>query len=161
MGGVGMNDERSRLLRQALLGISVTTVASGGLQMAAPGFVLKQLDASRADTERQLFATVGMFMVVVGGLLIHDLVRHEDDPTVLLWAGLQKVGAAGAVAIGVKRQVFARRALAVAGFDAISGLGCLAYRARIRGASSTGGPGTGGTATGTGPGPGPAGTGNR
>ncbi|MDQ1415196.1 MAG: hypothetical protein QOF81_809, partial [Acidimicrobiaceae bacterium] len=54
-------------------------------------------------------------------------------------------------------QVFARRALAVAGFDAISGLGCLAYRARIRGASPTGGPGASGTATGTGP----AGTGNR
>ncbi|MDQ1394383.1 MAG: hypothetical protein QOF30_3360 [Acidimicrobiaceae bacterium] len=133
MGQVGINDERSeRLLRQALLGISVATVASGGLQIVAPGLVLRQLDAARADTDRHLFATVGMFMVVVGGLLAHDLVRHDDDPTVLLWAGLQKVGAAGAVAIGVRHGVFARRALAVAGFDAISGLGCLAYRTRVR-----------------------------
>jgi hypothetical protein len=133
MGQVATNDGSSaRFLRPALVAISAATVASGGLQIVAPGFVLKQLDASRADTDRHLFATVGMFMVVVGGLLLHDLIRHDDDPTVLLWAGLQKVGAAGAVAIGVKRHVFARQALAVAGFDALSGLGCLAYRTRVR-----------------------------
>jgi hypothetical protein len=69
-------------------------------------------------------------MAVVGGLLFQDLVRREDDPTVLLWAGLQKLGAAGAVVVGVNRRVFASRALAVAGFDAVSGVGCLAYRRR-------------------------------
>ena len=120
----------SRWIRRSLVGISVATVASGGLQMVAPGLVLGQLDAEQTSTDRHLFATVGMFMVVVGGLLFSDLVHHEDDPTVLLWAGLQKLAASGAVGIGVQRRVFAPRALAVAGFDALSGLGCLAYRSR-------------------------------
>jgi hypothetical protein len=119
-------------VRTALVGVSVATVGSGAFQMVAPGFVLKQLNVPQSDADRHLFATVGMFMVVMGGLLLQDLVHHEDDPTVLLWAALQKFGAAGAVAIGVKRGVFASRALAVAGFDAASGLGCLAYRARVR-----------------------------
>jgi len=117
-------------VRKGLVLISVATVASGGAQMVAPGFVLKQLDASASETDRHLFATIGMFMVVVGGLLLQDLVKREDDPTVLLWAGLQKLGAAGAVVVGVRRRVFASRALAVAGFDALSGVGCLAYRRR-------------------------------
>jgi hypothetical protein len=122
--------DRAGKVRKGLVLISVATVVSGGAQMVAPGFVLKQLDASGSDTDRHLFATIGMFMAVVGGLLFQDLVRREDDPTVLLWAGLQKLGAAGAVVVGVNRRVFASRALAVAGFDAVSGVGCLAYRRR-------------------------------
>jgi hypothetical protein len=112
--------------------ISIATVASGAAQAVAPGFVLKQLDASDTATGRHLFATIGMFMTVIGGLQLQDLLRHEDDPTVLLWAGLQKLGAAGAVAVGVRRRVFASRALVVAGFDAVSGLGCFAYRRQLR-----------------------------
>jgi len=122
----------SRFMRPALVGVSVATVASGGVQMLAPGMMLGKLDASQSEADRQLFATIGMFMVVMGGLLLDDLARHDDDPTVLLWAALQKLGAAGAVAIGVKRHVFAGRALMVAGFDVASGFGCLAYRSKVR-----------------------------
>lgn len=118
-------------LRTALVWVSVATVASGGAQMVAPGFVLGRLDATDSPTDRHLFATIGMFMVVVGGLLFQDLLRNEDDPTVLVWAGLQKLVAAGAVAVGVRRRIFSSRALAVAGFDAVTGLGCLAYRHQL------------------------------
>ncbi len=49
---------------------------------------------------------------------------------------VQKLGASAAMGIGVRRGLYARRALAVAGFDFASGLGCLAY-ARQLGARGT------------------------
>jgi hypothetical protein len=47
----------------------------------------------------------------------------------LIWSAVQKLGASAAMGIGVSRGLYARRALAVAGFDFASGLGCLAYAA--------------------------------
>lgn len=110
------------LLRRILMAISAATVASGATQALRPGLVLRVLSARRDRTHRQLFATVGMFMVVVGGGLLHALLTPAREPVLVLWAALQKAGAAVAVTIGVRRGVFSPVALAVAGFDAVSGL---------------------------------------
>ncbi|WP_187366061.1 hypothetical protein [Trebonia kvetii] len=46
-------------------------------------------------------------------------------------AAVSEHGASAAMSIGVGRGLYARRALAVAGFDFLSGLGCLAYARQL------------------------------
>lgn len=117
--------------RQALRAIGVITVASGAIQAAAPGTLLGALEAESTGATRQLFGTIGMFMVVVGGLLAVTMRRPGAGRDVVFWTSLQKLGAAGAVALGVRRAVFAPRALLVAGFDFLSGLIALDYWRRL------------------------------
>jgi hypothetical protein len=118
--------------RQALRAIGVITVASGAVQVAAPRTLLGALDAENTDATRQLFGTIGMFMVVVGALLTAAVRRPGTGREVAFWTCVQKLGAAGAVALGVRRSVFARRGLMVAGFDFLSGLIALDYWRRLR-----------------------------
>jgi hypothetical protein len=118
-------------LRRVLQVVSAATVVSGLVQLVAPRFVLGKVGASQSSTDKQLFATIGMFMTVIGALLYQELSDGNADQVVLLWAALQKFGAAGAVGIGVRRRVFARRALQVACFDFASGVLCLAYRNQV------------------------------
>lgn len=123
-----MIDERERLALQA---ISVTTIASGATQALAPGPLLELLGVEESPASRQLFATIGMFMVIVGGILL-GAVGRRPQPSVIGWSAIQKLGAAGAVAIGVRRGVFSPLALGVAAFDFASGLLALDYRRRLR-----------------------------
>jgi hypothetical protein len=118
--------------RRALLAVGGLTVVSGAVQVAVPQKLLDALDVEDSPATRQLFGTVGMFMVIVGGLLVGALRRPAARREVLLGASLQKLGAAGAVAIGVRRSVFSPRALLVAGFDFASGLLALDYLRRLR-----------------------------
>lgn len=103
-----------------LVVIAWLTVLSGAVQLVAPGFVLGLLGASDDATARQLFATVGMFMVVVGALLATTLLRPRPDPDVVLWSGLQKAGAAILVAVAVARGIFDPVALGVAALDLVT-----------------------------------------
>jgi len=104
-----------------LAAIAAATVVSGLVQLVAPGFVLDLLDAESTETTRHFFGIVGMFMAIVGGLLLHALLRPPPPPGfVVLWASLQKLGACLAVAIGVGRDVFSELALLVAGFDLLT-----------------------------------------
>ena len=106
----------------ALKAISALTVLSGLIQMCVPGVILRHLAHEDTATGRHFFGTVGMFMVVVGGGLISALVGGDDRRPVVFWGGIQKIGAALAVALGVKRAVFKPLALLVAGFDFLSGV---------------------------------------
>ncbi|NNH06819.1 hypothetical protein HLB10_06880 [Cellulomonas fimi] len=117
-----------------LVAIGWVTVASGAAQVLAPGFVLSLLGATDDATTRQLFATVGMFMVVVGGLLLTTLSRPRHDPDVVLWAAVQKAGAAVAVTVGVARGVLDPLALAVAAFDLVTALLLALHLRGLRGA---------------------------
>jgi hypothetical protein len=100
--------------------IAVATAASGALQMVCPRFVLGLVGAEIGPTTSHFFAIVGMFMLLFGGLTFQGLLQWESTP--LLWASLQKFGAAAAVGIGVMHNLFAPLALAVAVFDLLSGL---------------------------------------
>ena len=125
-----MNDD---LERKALAGIGAMTAVTGAVQCAAPRKMLAPLGAQNDDATGHLFRTVGMFMVVVGGGLAATLGRGRGDRDLVFWAGIQKLGAAGAVGLGVKRRLFAPIALAVAGFDFLSGLLAFDYWRRLRG----------------------------
>ena len=118
-------------LRDALVVISAATVASGATQMLAPGLMLRLLECPDTPAGRQFFATIGMFMIVVGGSLLDALVTGEPGPSHLAWSAAQKLAASGAVGIGIRRRIFSKRALPVAAFDLASGVACLAYRRRL------------------------------
>lgn len=124
-----MNDT---LLRLALLIIGAITVVSGLGQLLAPGFVLSIIGGDTAPAAAQGFATVGMFMVVTGAMLMQDMWRRSGEPTVPLWIGVQKVAAAALVGLGVSRGLFAPLALVVAGFDLVSGVLAFVFVARLR-----------------------------
>ncbi len=124
-----MTDEQER---KALSAIAVVTVATGATQVAAPSAMLSRLKVEDRPATQQLFATVGMFMVIFGGLLFGALRRGEGARPVVFWASAQKLGAAGAVAIGVRRSVFSPLALLVASFDFASGVLAVDYWRRLR-----------------------------
>jgi MFS-type transporter involved in bile tolerance (Atg22 family) len=115
----------------ALVAIGAITVVTGATQALVPGPLLRTLKVDDSRATRQLFGTVGMFMVVVGGLMVGGLRRPGSAREVAFWAGGQKLGAAAAVALGVRRSVFAKRALLVAGFDFASGLLAIDYWRRL------------------------------
>ncbi|WP_273651722.1 hypothetical protein [Cellulomonas fimi] len=117
-----------------LVVIGWITVASGAAQMLVPSFVLSLLGASEDATAEQLFATVGMFMVVVGGLLLTTLSRPRHDPDVVLWAAVQKAAASVAVGVGVARGVFDPLALGVAAFDLLTAVLLAVHLRALRGA---------------------------
>jgi hypothetical protein len=121
------------LLRRALIIIAALTVGTGAAQVLAPRRMLAPLAAEDDATTRHFFGTVGMFMVVVGGGLLNALLRPRSDPGVVFFAGLQKVGASAAVALGVRRRIFAPLALTVAAFDLFSGVLAFLYWRRVRG----------------------------
>jgi hypothetical protein len=123
-------------LRLVLLVIGAVTVLTGVCQLFAPGPVLDLLSADSTGISRHLFATVGMFMVVVGGLLVQGLLTPDPPPYLLLWAGLQKFGAFALVGVGVLRDLFGPLALLVAFFDLATALLCWLMGRRL--ASRTG-----------------------
>jgi predicted acylesterase/phospholipase RssA len=127
-----MKGRGERWLRWILVAISLATVVSGAVQLIAPGFELRFLQAESTPTSRHFFGIVGMFMVLFGGLLLHALVRPKENPAAFVWAGLQKLGACVAVGLGVARGIFSPLALGVAGFDLISGVLVLSYLGLMR-----------------------------
>lgn len=108
-------------LRTAVLAIAAITVVSGLTQLVAPGLVLGLIGGSTTATTEHFFAIIGMFMAIVGGLVLHAELGADSREVALLWGSLQKYGAAVAVALGVGRGLFGALALLVAGFDLVSG----------------------------------------
>jgi hypothetical protein len=116
-----------RLFYWVLVLISFTTFVSGIVQIFAPAFILNMIAAEVTPTSKQCFGTIGMFMALFGGMLLQVLLSGDLSIPVFLWAGLQKVGAFVAVAIGVGHHVFGPSALIVACFDLVSGILIFAY----------------------------------
>ncbi|MGW9413287.1 hypothetical protein [Arthrobacter cupressi] len=114
-------------LRAVLAIIAVITVLTGVAEIPFGWFILPLLGAEPTPVALQLFGTVGMFMIVVGGLLLHTLLKQAPAPEAIFWAGVQKSGAFAAVGLGVLNGVFAAPALAVAIFDLATAVLCFVY----------------------------------
>ncbi|UOD82482.1 hypothetical protein [Paenarthrobacter ureafaciens] len=125
-------------LRAVLALIAIITVLTGVVEMPFGGPLLQLLGADSTPETRQLFGTVGMFMVVVGGLLLHTLLSTVPSPEVVLWSGVQKTGAFGAVGIGVLNGVFSPLALLVAFFDLATAVLLFIYWRRLGAAAPAG-----------------------
>lgn len=111
-----------KYIRLILLLISITTLLSGAMQVIAPAMVLKFVGASIDIATEQLFATIGMFMFLFGGMMIHALYSEEDNRVVVIWSAAQKLGAAIAVAIAIIKGIFLPVAGLVAAFDLVSAI---------------------------------------
>jgi len=120
------------LLCYLVAAVAAVTVVSGLVQMLAPRLVLRLIGAAITPASAHFFGIVGMFMLLFGGALLHEVLSTPAQPIVALWAALQKVGAVAGVALGVVRGIFSPLALAVCGFDLISALIIFAYWTRIR-----------------------------
>ncbi len=115
-----------------LLAIAVITVISGAVQIVWPGAELRMLAVELTPATAHLFATVGMFMVLFGGVLAHSLLGAAADPVVVFWAGWQKLGASAAVGLGVMHHIFSPLALLVAAFDGGSGVVAFLYWYKLK-----------------------------
>lgn len=119
------------LERRATTVIAAITVLTGTAQVIAPASLLALIAVAPPDRLAvQLFATVGMFMVLFGGSLLHAQRLTEALPVVLLWSVFQKLLASAFVAWGVAHGAFIPAALLVATFDGASGLLYLDLRRR-------------------------------
>jgi len=107
--------------------LAAITALTGVAEIPFGGLILPLLGAEPTPLALQLFGTVGMFMIVVGGLLLHTLLKRDASPEVIFWAGIQKSGAFAAVGLGVLNSVFAPAALAVAIFDLATAVLCFVY----------------------------------
>ncbi len=121
-----------RLARTVLLFIAVATMATGLTMIVAPSFVLGIMRAEATRTTAHLFGTLGMFMLLFGGVMWQALRARPEQPLMLFWAALQKLGAFVALAIMVQRGILAPLGWAVAVFDLFTGVLALWYWNRIR-----------------------------
>lgn len=124
--------KKKDILYKVLVLISVATVVSGALQMVRPALVLGVIGGESTATSRHFFGIVGMFMVLFGGAMLHALLSVTHHRVVVLWSGLQKIGAFVAVSLGVGKGLFSVLALGVAGFDLMSGMLIFLYWLTIR-----------------------------
>lgn len=120
------------LLWWLVTAIAAITVLSGLVQMMAPRFVLNLVGAEITPASAHFFGIVGMFMLLFGGALLHEVFSARNQPIVPLWAGFQKCGAVAAVILGVAKGIFSPFGLLISGFDLISALIIFVYWSRIR-----------------------------
>jgi hypothetical protein len=116
---------------RAVSAIAGITIATGAAQIVAPGVFLGVLGVASEPAAAQLFATVGMFMVILGGAVLHAQRQTQALPVVLFWGGLQKLGAALFMGWAASRHVFGPLAVGVAVFDFLSGLLYFDFRRRL------------------------------
>lgn len=109
--------------------IAIVTILSGAVQMCWPSLVLTIVGGEAGATARHFFGTIGMFMLLFGGLMLHGV--YSNSAPALLWASLQKFGAVVAVGLGIYHSIFAPLAAVVAGFDLLSGLLAIIYWRKI------------------------------
>jgi hypothetical protein len=121
-----------KYIRILILVISLCTMVAGLLQTVNPGMVLHLVEADASQFPSHLFATIGMFMLLFGGLAVHSLYSAYPDHVALFWCALQKAGAAIAVIIGMMKGVFGHMAGFVAAFDCLSAVLFFLYLAQSR-----------------------------
>jgi hypothetical protein len=116
-----------------LLSSAFFNVAIGVGQVAMPATVMAQLHVTVDVNTLQFFATLGFLLVVIGGMQIQSfLFTKPDQPLVVFWSGIEKLGAAGAVTVGALHHVFGPILFFVAFMSVLLGLLNLWYWFEIK-----------------------------
>jgi hypothetical protein len=100
--------------------IGALTVLAGAVQAFAPGFIAALIGAGSEPGTLQFAATVGMFMVLFGGMLLQATNEGPEARALVGWCAVQKLGASLAVTIGVVHGALGWFALMVAFQDFVS-----------------------------------------
>lgn len=111
-----------KYLNVFVVAISLITVFSGLTQIFIPAFVLNLIGAEVTPISAHLFAIVGMFMALFGGLMLHTVYSARPGKEAVWWCAFQKLGAFVAVTWGVVNGLFSLMAIGVAVFDLFSGV---------------------------------------
>lgn len=122
-----------KYLNLAVVIISLITLSSGLAQVFMPAVVLNLIGAEATPLSTHLFGIVGMFMALFGGLMLHAVYSARAGQEAIWWCAFQKLGAFGAVSLGVLNGLFSVLALGVALFDLFSGILFLYYIKTRRG----------------------------
>jgi hypothetical protein len=123
-----MNDALIRLL---LIIIAAITVVSGLAQLLAPAAVLGFVARDTEALSAHLFATVGMFMAITGGMFLQSLLSRSKEPSIPFWIAVQKAAAAVLVGWAIYRGLFVWLAAGVAAFDAATALITFLFWSRL------------------------------
>ncbi len=111
--------------------ISFITIVSGLTQVIAPEFILSFIGAEITSTSQHFFAIIGMFMTLFGGMMLHAVYSSNKNEAAVMWAALQKLGAAVAVGLGILHEIFNPISATVALFDLFSGILFIYYYTTI------------------------------
>ena len=122
-----------RWLTKVLLFIAVITMLTGVGQIFAAPIFLNIIGATSDKTSAHFFAIIGMFMFLFGALLMQTLRSREKNAIAVFWCGMQKIGAAVAISLGVYHAVFSKLAISVAAFDLLSGILIFLYWSKRKG----------------------------
>lgn len=115
-----------------IVAIAGITLLSGIVQLFVPELILRILQVENTSASQHFFATIGMFMAIIGGALLHTFYNHTASRVLIFWTSLQKFGASILVAMGVMKGIFSPLALLVAGFDFFSAILFLWYWVCLR-----------------------------
>jgi len=121
-----------KYLKLIVVFVSAATFLSGVVQLIKPGLVLNIVGAESTETSAFFFSTVGMFMALFGGLMIHAVYSARPQAVAVFWSMLQKAGAFAVVSIGVIQGLFGFLATGVALFDLFCAIVFFLYLRQIK-----------------------------
>jgi hypothetical protein len=110
-----------------VIAVAAITILSALYQLALPASALALLGVNPISETVYLFRLASLLTGLFGGMLLHSSLSGQAEPTVLLWASLQKLLGAALVGLGVGNGTLATAALPVAGYDFAAGLFLLWY----------------------------------
>lgn len=120
-----------RIEKAVVVGLAVLMVLYGALQLAMPAMMLQQLGVAMAGAgERQLMATIGLLLLILGSALLQAL-RLGTAQQLLLWVGLEKIGFVALLAIGAHHGVYSAAVWPSVAFDSVAALLLFDYRRRL------------------------------
>lgn len=102
-------------------------MSNGLTQLLAPGFVLSLVATEASPVSKHLIASSGMLVALFGGMFLYALLDEQPQPIPVLWTGLQKIGTAIAVGLGVQHATYAAPIAAFALFDLVAGVMIIGY----------------------------------
>ena len=123
-----MTSVMKKFIDPIIILISVVTLLTGIIQIIAPALILRLLGAEVSLTTIQIFATIGMFIAIFGGMLLHAIFTSSFHSRTILWSSFQKFGASAAIFIGICNGLFAPIATLAAVFELLSGILFIYYR---------------------------------
>lgn len=136
-GGVGrIGVDIYKLEHRLGMALAALLCGSGLVQLVQPGLMLRQMGASPDALASQLAATAGLFMAIIGGLLLQALWTRQGLRLILPWVVLEKAGYVVLLLWGLHQGVLQESVLPVAVLDSCAALLFLDLWRRGSGTSS-------------------------